>query len=146
MRGRKFAVSPRECMFDAENRTRRKSTGYLGNNNVRSALFGGRFRMVHHQGPALRCRKSRRPPRLTWFWRSFLHAWKEVRRVSKGMTRKIEPVEKARVIWATTTFAAHFLEAAFGWCIISVLPSQHFSTDRCVGVRDVEAGTDGTHG
>lgn len=37
------------------------------------------------QGPALRCRKSRRPPRLTWFWRSLLHAWKEVRRVSKGM-------------------------------------------------------------
>ncbi|KAH6942590.1 hypothetical protein HPB50_008247 [Hyalomma asiaticum] len=39
----------RATALDAENRTRRKSTGYLGNNNVRSALFGGRFRMVHHQ-------------------------------------------------------------------------------------------------
>ncbi|KAH6942899.1 hypothetical protein HPB50_011524 [Hyalomma asiaticum] len=57
------------------------------------------------------------------------------------VTQKIEPVEKTRIIWATTAFAAHFLEAAFGWCIISVLPSQHFSTDQCVGVRDVEAGT-----
>ncbi|KAH6943382.1 hypothetical protein HPB50_020877 [Hyalomma asiaticum] len=35
-----------------------------------------------------------------------------------ALGREIEPVEKSTGYRATTTFAAHFLEAAFGWCII----------------------------